>query len=447
MKRLVLLASLLFLAAACSNVSGNVGVGYELGPVEFSATFSIHADGSISVGGSVGLVTEIGVFSLSADIEANSQPAPDETLLFIRHRVARGVVDTEYDIGTGEDVTVVLNGLTTVNVSDHEVTIDASKGNVKEVTIRNEAVPPSPAQQAQPSPGGGLRLLRTIKSSTVSIVTVSWSPDGRLIADAGESGESGDPTTAEIRRVSDGSLVSTHGGLTHFVQDISWSPNGALIAAADQGCSCTRIWNAPSGQATATIDDYANQISWSPDSGYVVTSGFGDHPTVWNASTGGQVSSFGGYPAFGNLAAWAPHGNLVSGGGEIWDAPSGRQVQAFNGLNRGQFNTFAWSPDARRIVSLGISNLVDWDASTGATIWDVPPPDDCGLLAWSPDGTYIACAGDTGQASVLYASSGQLAGNFGLPDGNQVDALAWSPDGRYIATVSDGVIRLWAAPR
>jgi WD40 repeat protein len=447
LKRIALLASLLLLATACSNVSGNVGVGYEVGPVEFSATFSIHADGSISIGGSVGLVTEIGVFSLSAHIETNSQPAPDETLLFIRHRVAHGVVDTAYRIDTGEDITVVINGLTIINVANHEVTIDASKGEIKEITIHNQPGTPTPTQQSQP-PSSNLRLLRTIHSSGVSIDTISWSPDSQLIADAGTSGDSGDPTTAEIRRATDGSLVSTHGGLTHYVQDISWSPNGALIAATDQGCSCTRIWNVSSGRTTATIDDYlVGQISWAPDSRYVVTSGDGDHPTVWSASTGGQISSFNGYPAFGNPAAWAPHGNLISGGGEIWDAMSGQQVQAFKGLSQGQFNNFSWSPDARSIVSASINDLVDWDISTGATIWDVPVPSDAGLLAWSPDGKYIAWGGDSGEAGILYASSGKSAGSFGLSDGNAIESLAWSPDDRYIATTSGGDIHLWAAPR
>src|SRR5579859_4462471 len=151
MKRLVFGASLLLvlLITACSHVSGNVEVGYEAGPVQFSATFSIHPDGSVSVGGSVGLVTEIGVFSVGANIEANTQPAPDETLLFIRHRVKHGVVDTAYRIGTGEDVTVVIDGLTTINVANHKVTIDASKAQIKEITIHN-TVEPAPTKQSQP---------------------------------------------------------------------------------------------------------------------------------------------------------------------------------------------------------------------------------------------------------------------------------------------------------
>jgi WD40 repeat protein len=261
MKRLMLWFCLLLpLTAACSHVSGNVEVGYGAGPVEFSATFSIHPDGSISVGGSVGFVTEIGVFKIGANIEANTEPAQNETLLFIRHRVAGGVVDTAYRIGTDEDVTVVIDGLTTINVSNHKVTIDASKGKIKEITIHN-AVTPSPTQQSQP-PSSNLRLVRTIQSSTVSIGTLSWSPNSQLIADAGITGDSLTPTLVEIRRASDGTLVSAHGGLIHYVQYISWSPDGAHIAVIDQNCSCTRIWDTSSWQTTATLNDYLiGQIS------------------------------------------------------------------------------------------------------------------------------------------------------------------------------------------
>jgi len=214
MKRLVLWASLLvLLITACSHVSGNVEVGYGAGPVQFSATFSIHPDGSVSVGGSVGLVTEIGVFSIGANIETNSQPVPDETLLFIRHRVKHGVVDTAYRIGTGEDITIVIDGLTTINVANHKVLIDASKGKIKQITVHN-AVKPAPTQQSQP-PSSNLQLVRSIQSSTVSIGTLSWSPDSQLIADAGTTGDSITATVTEIRRASDGTLVSTHSGFTH----------------------------------------------------------------------------------------------------------------------------------------------------------------------------------------------------------------------------------------
>ena len=451
MKRLVLWASLLvLLITACSHVSGNVEVGYGAGPVQFSATFSIHPDGSVSVGGSVGLVTEIGVFSIGANIETNSQPAPDETLLFIRHRVKHGVVDTAYRIGTREDVTVVIDGLTTINVANHKVMIDASKGKIKKITVHN-AVKPAPTQQSQP-PSSNLQLVRSIQSSTVSISTLSWSPDSQLIADAGTTGDSITATVAEIRRASDGALVSTHGRFTHYVQDISWSPDGTLIAATDQGCSCTRIWDASSGHTTATLNDYLiGQISWSPDSRYVVTSGDGDYPTVWNAATGAHISSSNVYTALGHPAAWAPHGDLISGGGVIWNAMSGKQVQELNGLNPDQYNpynTFSWSPDARSIISAGTTDVVDWDTSTGATIWDVPVPSNVvDLFSWSPNGKYITWTDDSGGAGILYASSGQSAGSFGLSDGNAISSLAWSPDGRYIATASGGSIHLWAAPR
>jgi WD40 repeat protein len=449
MKRLVFGASLLLvlLITACSRVSGNVEVGYEAPPVQFSATFSIHPDGSVSVGGSVGLVTEIGIFSVGANIEANTQPAPDETLLFIRHRVKRGVVDTAYRIGTGEDVTVVIDGLTTINVANHKVTIDASKGKIKEITIHN-TVEPAPTQQSQP-PSSNLRLVRSIQSSTVSIRTLSWSPDSQLIADGGTTGEA-NATVVEIRRASDGALVSTHGGFT-VVQYISWSPNGTLIAAVEQA-SYARIWDASSGQTTASLNDnWIGEVSWSPDSRYVVTSG-GDYPIVWNAATGAQINSYSSnlYVGQGTPAAWAPHGDLISGGGVIWDAMSGTLVQKLNGLNPDQYNgynIFSWSPDARSIVSADATDVVDWDTSTGATIWDVSVPSNVvDLLSWSPDGKYIAWTDDSGGAGILYASSGRSAGSFGLSDGNAISSLAWSPDGRYIATASGGSIHLWAAP-
>lgn len=89
----------------------------------------------------------------------------------------------------------------------------------------------------------------------------------------------------------------------------------------------------------------------------------------------------------------------------IWNAMSGKQVQELNGLNPDQYNpynTFSWSPDARSIVSAGTTDVVDWDTSTGATIWDVPVPSSAvDLFSWSPNGKYIAWTDDGGGAGIL----------------------------------------------
>lgn len=424
------------------------GVGYQppVIPVRFAVSFSISPNGGISVSGSVGIVTEVGIFDVGASIETG-RPAPNETLLIIRHKAKGGIVDSVYRIGTGRSLTVVINGLTIVRVTNHKVLINASKGDVRRILIKNQPVqrPVTPPARTH----GGVTLLRSIHSDKVAISAIAWSPSGQLIADAGTTGDSLSPTVAEVRRANDGTLITSHHGIIHYAYNISWAPNGHWIATTDYGCSCVQIWNASNGQTVTTINTLADQgVSWSPDSRYLVTSASSDQPTIWNTSTGSRVATYAGSNAYDQPAIWSPQGELIMGGGNIWNARSNRRVQTFDQLSRyGQFEASCWSPDGSRIISVTFGNLVMWDATTGATIWATQFDGNGNfVISWSPNGRYIAWAGDSGLAGVVDAATGRSVSSFQDSTGAGFDALAWSPDGQRLATADNGNIQIWTVP-
>lgn len=436
---------LCLLVTACGHVSAGAGAAYEPEgiPVQFSVTFAVSSDGSISIGGSVGIVTEVGVFSLEAHVETTMQPSEDETLLVIRHHVKGGTADTVYRIGSGAEAVVQL-GSTTLYVTNHKILIDATRAS-ESITVMNAPAPPAPSQTA--ATPGTLRLVRSIQSSAISITTVAWSPDGAEIADAGQPDESDTSTVAEVRAVSSGNLVTVHHGPLNYIWDTSWSPDGRHIATSDQGCYCVQVWDPGTGQTTATINPNwpISTVRWSPDNNYLVTASDSIEPAVWNAATGSQVDTYHGYQASGSYpAVWAPSGDLIADGGEIWNALSDQTVQTFASQDQyGQVGADAWSPDGKRIVSASLIDLIVWDASSGAIIWTQSLNAD--RLSWAPSGKYIAWA-YSGLGGIVDAASGASIATFQSPDGSDFGALAWSPDSRYIATTSNGEIQIWAAP-
>jgi WD40 repeat protein len=436
----------------CGHTSVSGGVGYQpVGiPVRFSVDLTVHPDGSIAIGGSVGVVTEVGIFSVGANVETNVQPKPDETLLIIRHHVDKGIVDTVYRIATGEDVAVTLDGRTVIDVTNHKVLIDVSKGRLESIVVKNAPSPPSKAQVTRQPPPGSITLVRSMSSSKIQITTLAWSPDGREIADSGQSrGDSTTKTVAEVRRASDGAIVLTRPGLGFYIYNISWAPGGQRIATSDNGCYCVQIWDARTGQTLATANDWATRwVSWSPDGRYFVSSTDGDSPSVWDADSGAQLNSYSNGPAYSDYPAiWAPRGNLIVDGGEVWNGLTAQHVQTYDELSKyslyGHFGAESWSPGGGRIVSAGLS-LVMWSVNTGATIW-TQGQIEADLVSWSPNGKYIAWSSG-GQGGVVDANSGATAGSFQTPSGNDISALAWSPDSRQIATASNGAIQIWSAP-
>jgi WD40 repeat protein len=106
----------------------------------------------------------------------------------------------------------------------------------------------------------------------------------------------------------------------------------------------------------------------------------------------------------------------------------------------------SWSPDGRVFVTEGPedSGVIDIrDATTGASVREWHGHDiDVNDVAFSPDGSMLATAGDDGAARVWDPSTGEEL--FEVTGEGQVWHTSWSPDGsRFVATWPDeGVVRV-----
>lgn len=194
---------------------------------------------------------------------------------------------------------------------------------------------------------------------------------------------------------------------------------------------------------------------------------FGSHTPAatrtQRTSTKGQPSSTTAQPALGTTLLvysgqsdqetavdWQPHGrgNTLASSSEdgsvaIWNAANG------NTLLRHQqgkaMNAVAWSPDGKYLASAGDDALVQvWDANTNtllatyaghhSSIFDVD---------WSPDGQRIVSASQDQTVQVWNAFTGAPLVTF-TGHSNTVWSATWSPDGRSIASGSfDGTAQIW----
>jgi hypothetical protein len=143
--RVMTLAIGLLLATTACRGTVSAGVAYQLPiiPIKLALDFTIPPDGPISVGGSIGIVTEFGTFSAEADFTPSDNPAhikpgPNETIVIIRHRSTDGnLADSVYGIRTGEELIVVIDGRTVLNIYNREILINAAAGHITKLTVRN----------------------------------------------------------------------------------------------------------------------------------------------------------------------------------------------------------------------------------------------------------------------------------------------------------------------
>ncbi|HWC81099.1 MAG TPA: hypothetical protein VG756_14190 [Pseudonocardiaceae bacterium] len=115
-------------------------------------TLTVNSSG-VSISGNRSIATPIGTFSVGASYALPS--ASDKSVyVILRNRTEGGTgFDHIYRIDTGSDqFTAVVNGTTTIQVTNHQVLIDVTDGTVQTIRFRHAvaaAIPENPQTPAQ----------------------------------------------------------------------------------------------------------------------------------------------------------------------------------------------------------------------------------------------------------------------------------------------------------
>ncbi|OPG04396.1 hypothetical protein B1R27_25415 [Streptomyces sp. GKU 895] len=100
----------------------------------------------------------------------------------------------------------------------------------------------------------------------------------------------------------------------------------------------------------------------------------------------------------------------------------------------------AWGPDGGEVFVLRAGRVEVYDGDSGALADDgFPVSAGADTLTVSPDGLWVACAGD----GVLVHHRGTLASSP-LPTVDPVVALAWDPQGRQLCLATATALQLWS---
>jgi WD40 repeat protein len=244
-----------------------------------------------------------------------------------------------------------------------------------------------------------------------------------------------------------GNELTTLSGHTRTVCSVQWSPDGTRLASgsADQ---TVRVWNWNAGKPVphATQRLHAMQVinvAWSPDGQQLAVVGANRVAEIRNVRTGDVVHHlvFPGNPnTVYHSVSWSPDGHRVAvgdwgvGNVSVFDASTGELTHTLFERPKGGNQIVAWSPDGRWLATAnGYFDTIVWDTSSWQAIEPLNDKNPFDSLACSPDGTRLAM-GMVGYDLNIWEVSGRQNILSALPFG--VRRMDWSPDGRLLAVAT-----------
>ena len=283
-------------------------------------------------------------------------------------------------------------------------------------------------------------LLQTITQDGI-IEALDFSPDGSQlgVASAGSGDRDG---VAKMWSVPDGKELFNLSKQAGPVNDIAFSPDGKLIATAGED-GVIYFWDARQGVYKSPIYNNENPVytlDFSPDSKLLVSGGADNNAAIWNVETGGLVRTLRGHTGNIYSVAFNPTGDrIITGSSDrnaiVWNVADGSILQTL----RGNYSTIYgvdYAPDGLSMLTAA-SGVKLWDYFYGTERFNLAAHHGEVLAeAYSKDGQYIL-TGSRDRTAKLWA-------NFLLIDtlkmkqniGRNLDAQ-YSFDGSRIVTTDE----------
>jgi small GTP-binding protein len=295
----------------------------------------------------------------------------------------------------------------------------------------------------------GFKLRHALRGHEDVILSVTWSPDGRLLASTSVD------KTIRVWDPSTGTHVCTLGGHFEGVNHAAWSPTRSLFASSSFDRTI-RIWSSEYWEHLRTLTGHTDDvpgIAWSPDGRILASCSIDKTILLWNVDNWDIDSRLLGHTGGVHRVAWSPDGSRLASCSydrtiRIWDSENGGYNSRILQGHSTQVISIAWSPDGHTLASSSFDRTIRiWDPDTGRQVRVLEGhTDTVRSVSFSSDGRILASNSSDETVKLWRCDTWEMIGAL-----DEVSARYWPPGVAFapketvLATLGeqDTIVRIW----
>ncbi|CCI35113.1 WD40 domain-containing protein [Microcystis aeruginosa] len=292
------------------------------------------------------------------------------------------------------------------------------------------------------------QCFQTLKGHQENIGAIDVSPDGKIIASAGED------QTIKLWQRETGKLIYSFVGVNEPLQTLAISPNGKSIIAGGLDGRISQ-WQLETKQYKSSFfarvnapdshDGVILQLAFAANERFIVSASNDKTLRIWGYHTGELKRTLIGHEEAVNTCAISPDSQIIASGSDdktikLWRFDHSYAYQTVIG-DRAAVNSLAFSNDGQYLISGGSDKTIKiWDIKTGEIIKSWQAHEQAIIsIAINPHRHLIASASRT-EIKIWQGQTGELIKVL-----RGTAPLKFSPDGQFLITGSyGGKVKIWS---